>query len=111
VSGPAVRFQPREIQRRGDDELFIRWEDGHESLFAVRFLRQRCPCASCVNEWTGESMLDPESIASDIKVEKAELVGNYAIAFQFSDGHSTGIFSFEKLRQLCPCGACRPDSR
>lgn len=106
MSGPALNFQPREIQRRGDDELLIRWEDGHESIFGARFLRQRCPCASCVDEWTGSTTLDPASVPPDLKFEKSELVGNYAIAFQFSDGHSTGIFSFEKLRQLCPCQAC-----
>jgi len=106
VSALSFNFSPREIQKRGDDEILFRWEDGHESLYSFQYLRRLCPCASCVDEWTGRTTLDPESIPKSLKAEKAELVGNYAIAFQFSDGHSTGIFSFEKLRALCPCGEC-----
>jgi DUF971 family protein len=37
-------------------------------------------------------------------------VGHYAVQFDFNDGHSTGIFSFEYLRQICPCEACHPGS-
>lgn len=100
-------FNPREIQIRGENELFISWDDGHESAYPLSYLRKLCPCAMCTDEWTGASKLDPASIPDNLKTEKTELVGNYAISFQFSDGHSTGIFSFENLRKTCPCAACR----
>ena len=97
---------PRELLRVGDSEFKIVWEDGHESVFTYQFLRRRCPCALCVNEWTRQAQLDPATVPFYLKAEKAELVGNYAVAFKFSDGHATGVFTFERLRELCPCGAC-----
>ncbi|MBI4347507.1 MAG: DUF971 domain-containing protein [Elusimicrobia bacterium] len=97
---------PREL-KKSDGEFTIVWQDGHESAFSIRSLRQACPCAACRDEWTGKPLLDPESVPADITAPKAELVGNYAVAFQFSDGHSTGIYSFEGLRSRCPCAACK----
>jgi len=97
---------PREIIQIGQEEFKIVWQDGHESLFSVPYLRRLCPCAMCVDELTRMPRLDPASVPSDLKAEKAQLVGNYAIAFQFGDGHSTGVYSFEKLREVCPCGDC-----
>jgi len=91
---------PKEIENAGGVRLRIVWDDGHESILPFRLLRQNCPCAGCRDEWTGRPILDPVSVPQDLKAEKASLVGNYAITFQFSDGHSTGIFSFETLRKL-----------
>ncbi len=96
---------PRQLLK-SDGEFKIVWQDGHESAFSIRSLRQTCPCAVCRDEWTGKPLLDPESVPKDITAPKAELVGNYAVSFLFSDGHSTGIYSFETLRGLCPCSAC-----
>lgn len=96
---------PKEIRKKGNKQLKITWEDGHVTLFDFRLLRQNCPCASCVSELTGERTLHPESVPEGLEATKAEIVGNYALRFQFSDGHHTGIYTFEKLRELCPC--CR----
>lgn len=96
---------PREMLK-SEREFKIVWEDGHESAFTFPGLRRSCPCAVCRDEFTGRPLLDPASVPEGIGASKAELVGNYAVAFQFSDGHSTGIFSFESLRRLCPCQAC-----
>ncbi|MBI5200201.1 MAG: DUF971 domain-containing protein [Elusimicrobia bacterium] len=97
---------PKQLQK-SDTEFKIVWQDGHESAFSFRSLRQECPCAVCRDEWTGKPLLDPESVPKDLGVKKAELVGNYAVAFLFSDGHSTGIYSFQALRGLCPCTTCK----
>ena len=100
-----MKTAPKEIVK-AETDIKIVWEDGHASLFTFRALRQACPCAMCRDEWTGRPLLDPETVPESLAASKAELVGNYAIAFQFSDGHSTGIFSFENLRKSCPCREC-----
>ncbi|MDQ7006014.1 MAG: DUF971 domain-containing protein [Acidobacteriota bacterium] len=79
-------------------EVGIVWSDGREDFFPARDLRISCPCAECVDEITGERRLDPESVPADLRVERWEAVGRYALRFHFSDGHATGIFTFEVLR-------------
>ena len=103
-----LNFNPKDIEKIDDDKLRIVWEDGHKSEYDFRYLRQHCPCAVCKDEWTGEQLLDPEKVAVDLSAARTELVGNYALAFGFSDGHGTGIFSFENLRKLCRCEECSP---
>lgn len=104
---PAPVF-PRELVRVGSGEFKIVWQDGHESRFGARALRLACPCAACVDEWTGRRLVAEGAAPVDVRLDDARLVGNYAVQFVFSDGHSTGIFSFETLRGLCACPACRP---
>jgi DUF971 family protein len=41
-----------------------------------------------------------------VTAESIQPVGNYAISIAFSDGHATGIYRFEYLRDLCPCPSC-----
>ena len=94
-----MKFEPREIIDEGDT-FSIRWADGETSQFAAPQLRRACACAGCVNEWTGEQTLKPESISDDVKIEEANLVGRYALNFKFSDNHETGIYSFKYLREL-----------
>jgi DUF971 family protein len=97
--GPAV--EPREIVREGAAGLRIGWADGRVCRYGAAALRRVCPCAQCVNEYTGERMLEPSSIADDTSVAGMELVGRYALNFVWSDGHRTGIYSFRLLRELC----------
>lgn len=99
--------RPVQLKKRGQEEFFIEWEDSHQSTYAFRYLRQNCGCAGCRNEITGERILNPESVDSELKGLKVDLVGNYALQIRFSDAHNTGIYPFKVLRQLCPCEACR----
>lgn len=96
--GPAI--EPREIKQDGDAGLRITWADGHVSQFTAAGLRRVCPCAQCVNEWTGQRVLKPDSIAEELTINDLSLVGRYAINFRWSDGHDTGIYSFRYLREL-----------
>jgi DUF971 family protein len=93
-------IEPVEIIEESDSELTIVWSDDAETLYRAADLRRACPCASCVNEWTGEKILKDESIADDISITHTSIVGRYALNFHFSDGHETGIFTFKYLRQL-----------
>ncbi len=101
------KYKPKEIIEFSDTTLMVVWEDGHESISPARFLRLACPCAVCVDEVSGAPLLDPTSVTEDVHPSSLELVGHYAIQPRFSDGHFTGIFSFELLRGLCPCKECR----
>ena len=94
-----MKFEPVEIIDEGDS-FRIRWADGAESAFDAPNLRRACACAGCVNEWTGEQTLTPESVSDDVKINEATLVGRYALNIKFSDGHNTGIYSFKYLREL-----------
>jgi len=60
-----------------------------------------------VDEMSGRPLLDPATVPLDVSPEGVELVGGYGIRIRWSDGHSAGIYTFEKLRQDCPCPRCR----
>ncbi len=97
----------------------ITWSDGHASHYEFAYLREACPCATCNDERNKKAaaasmpgagaalpMFKPKATARGAKA-----VGNYAIHIEFSDGHSTGIYSFDFLRTLCPCEACEREFR
>lgn len=81
-------------------ELALAWDDGVRATLSARRLRQGCPCAECVEEWSGKRTFDPETIPVNTKVLEVSEVGNYAVAFTFSDAHRTGIYNWEYLREL-----------
>jgi ATP-binding protein involved in chromosome partitioning len=99
-------IEPRHIELSSDSELRVRWPDGHEGSHTAYYLRINCKCAACQDEDTGRRTLDPDSIPLDIKFASVGKVGRYAIQPDFSDGHNTGIYSFQKLRELCECSDC-----
>ena len=93
-------IEARQIIEESDAEISIVWSDETESRYNAAELRRACPCAGCVNEWTGEKMLKAENVAEDLSFSSIAVVGRYALNFNFSDGHDTGIFSFQFLKQL-----------
>ena len=97
---------PKDISTQ-DQEFRIEWSDGHIGFLPFHHLRCHCLCANCVDEWTREQILDPDKIPKDIKPVKANYVGRYALNIEWSDGHETGIYSFEYLRDLCQCKDCK----
>lgn len=97
--GPAI--EPREIMQEGDATLRITWADGRVCRFEAPGLRRACPCAQCVNEWTGQRVLKPEAVSDEITISDIAIVGRYALNFVWSDRHETGIYSFRYLRELC----------
>jgi DUF971 family protein len=93
-------IEPLQIIDEGKDGLRISWSDETENLYCAPFLRRRCACAQCINEWTGEKMLKDDSISDEVKIENIAVVGRYALSFKFSDGHNTGIYSFKYLKEI-----------
>ncbi len=93
-------IEPNQIVEESDSEISIKWSDDRETTYRAPELRRSCPCANCVNEWTGEKLLEDSSIPEDISFSQVSIVGRYALNFHFSDGHDTGIFSFKFLRNM-----------
>ena len=89
-----------------DQGIRITWPDGHQSIYPHRALRLKCPCAQCVDEWTHELRLDPETVPMSVRAEDQMTIGNYALQFLWSDVHYTGIYTYEFLRAMCSCMEC-----
>ncbi len=96
----ALEMDPKSIDVTDTNDLRITWKDDAVSLYSPRQLRLACPCAQCVEEWTGRKVLDPSTVSEDIHLLNTDLVGRYALTFKWSDFHETGIFTFELLRKL-----------
>lgn len=94
------QIQPKAADLVSPFELQMRWSDGVETRHAARALRLACPCANCIEEGTGRKILDPSSVPGDVLLLVVEPVGRYGLSFVWSDGHKTGIFSWNYLRQL-----------
>ena len=99
--------------------IIIAWPDGRVTRLPARLVRQSCQCALCVDEFSGDRILDPASIPEDITATEITPLGNYAVGITWSDGHSSGIFSWEHLKELAGtctvadcdcCGAWREQS-
>ncbi len=87
---------PIEIHR-DDHQIVLKWTEEHETAIPSRTLRLGCHCAQCRNEMTGEPVLDPETVPEDVKPMTIELVGAYGFRVDWSDGHGTGIYTYESL--------------
>lgn len=95
--------QPTELRRLPEEgALRITWSDDHVSQYDYRYLRGYCPCAACQGHTNQAIHFHPP--AEGVHPVSIEPVGNYAVSFHWSDGHGTGIYRFDLLRRLCPCG-------
>ncbi|HWP36289.1 MAG TPA: DUF971 domain-containing protein [Gemmatimonadales bacterium] len=94
---------PQRIHR-GGREVIVTWDSDHVGAFDARVLRLACHCAVCRDEVSGQRLLDESAVPSDVEANAIELVGSYGIKIRWSDGHDTGIYTYEYLWQLCPCG-------
>lgn len=100
---PVPRKTDPDLERR---ELRLVWNDGHASAIPFQRLRDHCPCARC--RQAREDGRKPLPMAMTTKLLQWQKVGNYALRFSWGDSHADGIFAFDVLRSLCPCGVCGP---
>lgn len=98
---------PKNIAQIDAATLGISWTDGHESVYSVKMLRENCPCANCIDEWSGEKRIKPGSIPDSIRPANLKSVGLYAVQFSWNDGHDAGLYPHELLRKLCECKTCK----
>jgi DUF971 family protein len=101
-----MNLQPTNLQLAGPDQLRITWNDGQIREYAVRELRERCPCATCREKRrapppppTQLPVLSPAE-TQPLRISSMKPVGNYAYAIDFTDGHNTGIYTLETLREM-----------
>ena len=92
---------PEAIDLTERNEIRILWAGGREVTIPAKQLRDLCPCAGCVEEGTGKKLLDPATLPADIRPLQLNAVGNYALQIQWSDGHDTGIYTWQLLRDAC----------
>lgn len=96
-----ARNDPTEVGPTEDGtKLRISWKDGAVAEYVPYELRLLCPCAGCVDEMTGVRTLKPEDVDDTVYPTAIHYVGRYALQFVWSDGHSTGIYTFEYLRDI-----------
>ncbi len=101
--------RPARIHADRDARLLeIEWGDGHRTEYDFVSLRWLCPCAYCRGEAGLPGWLDskPTLTPAQTSMTNIQLVGQYALAPTWADGHSTGYYTFDALRLHCPCPAC-----
>jgi DUF971 family protein len=112
----ALCTDPEHIAISKSRGIQIDWKDGHKSNYPLIYLRDHCPCAGC----TGSHGTPPRPKTGDspfpmfqpaLKMNSVEPVGNYAIRIGWSDGHSSGIYSFAHFRHICNCPECKSADR
>jgi DUF971 family protein len=98
--------QPTKLELSGGNRLRIAWSDGQVREYTFRELRDNCPCATCREKRkapppppTQLPIISPIE-AQPLRITGMQPVGNYAYSIEFSDGHSTGIYTLESLREL-----------
>ena len=106
----AEQRQPVALRKEGEDILAIDWSDGHRSRYAWTHLRSNCPCAGCREERLQPAdpfrILKPSEL-TPLKPVSLAPVGHYGYRIAWSDGHDSGIYTLEHLRELCQCDECK----
>jgi DUF971 family protein len=106
---------PEHIAISKSSGIKIDWKDGHTSEYRLDYLRDKCPCAACTGAHgtpprqptAGEAGSPFQMYQPKLKILGVEPVGNYAIRINWSDGHGSGIYSWEHFREICPCEKCK----
>lgn len=100
-----MKFHPTQLEKVGDDRLRITWSDAIVRDYTVRELRDACPCVTCREK--RKAPPDPMQLpviapgaGGPLTIARMRPVGNYAYGISFSDGHDTGLFTMELLREL-----------
>ncbi|MBL1213647.1 MAG: DUF971 domain-containing protein [Ignavibacteriae bacterium] len=93
-------MSPQKIQVK-DSLLVIDWSDGKKSEIKLSNLRKNCPCALCAAEEEEQgAKYIPLYSGDQLKITEIKIVGHYAVSINWKDGHNTGIYEFDHLREL-----------
>lgn len=111
--------EPEHIAISKSKGIKIDWMGGHHSQYSLAYLRDECPCASCTGahgttpqktSYSAPQSANPfQMYTPTLRMLNVEQVGGYAIRIDWSDGHNTGIYSFDHLRRICPCSECKSE--
>jgi DUF971 family protein len=107
VSAPST--EPEHIAISKSKGIKIDWKDQHHSQYPLAYLRDECPCATCTepqkSNYSGSELFPMYKPV--LRMLDVEPIGSYAVRISWSDGHNTGIYSFDHFRRICPCDQCR----
>jgi DUF971 family protein len=100
-----MNVYPTKLAVTDGNRLVIDWSDGERREYIFAELRDRCPCATCREKRAAPA---PKTLLPVLQLQEAQPlsikgmtpVGHYAYSIEFSDGHDTGIYTFELLREL-----------
>jgi DUF971 family protein len=101
-----MTIQPTTLELTPDNRLRITWSDGSVREYGIRELRDACPCATCREKRKAPPAPPPilpivsEAETRPLRITAMNPVGSYAYSIHFSDGHNTGIYTLESLREL-----------
>jgi DUF971 family protein len=108
--------EPEHIAISKSKGIKIDWKDGHHSEYPLGYLRDECPCATCTGahgtvpqktDYAAPKATPFQMYTPVLRMLNVEEVGHYAIRIQWSDGHNTGIYSYDHFRKICPCVECK----
>ncbi len=118
LSHDAIQPEHIRVNQTEGTGVEIDWKDGHTSHWTFAWLRDACPCATCVEEREatgrepGEPKPQPKTalpmFKAAVRPKNVQPVGRYAISFDWNDGHTSGIYSWHYLRSICQCADCAP---
>ncbi len=105
------QIDPEHIALSKSSGIMIEWRAGPHRVYSLQYLRDHCPCATCA-ETHGPAHSPGQDnpfqlYKPKLKMDKVEPVGQYAIRIHWNDGHNSGIYSYDYLREICPCAACQ----
>jgi DUF971 family protein len=117
LPGDAATPKKVRVMKSEGTGVEIDWKDGHASKWGFVWLRNACPCATCHDE-REKSGREPgvakpkeqtllQMYEAPVKLLEVTPVGKYALKFKWSDGHESGIYSWEYLRRVCQCVMCK----
>lgn len=98
---------PTRIDKFSETEMLLEWSSGESFAVPYAELRFQCPCAGCVDEMSGRRTIRREDISAGVKPVGVKPVGRYALQIDWSDRHSTGMYHFETLHQICQASGRR----
>lgn len=113
VQKNAPGTEPERIAISKSTGIKVDWKDGHHSEYSLEYLRDECPCATCTGAHGTEPQRSNYSSSPfqmykpKLKMDSVEPVGRYAVRIYWNDGHNTGIYSFDHLREICACEECK----
>jgi DUF971 family protein len=92
---------PSKIKVKDKKILHILWDDKSESAIPLSELRKRCPCANCqADRQKQAASYIPLYSSVQLTLKDIKIVGAYALQLYWQDGHNTGIYIYDFLKQL-----------
>ncbi len=119
LSGDAIQPARVRVDKTGGTGVVIEWKDGHRSRWTFAWLRAACPCATCIEEREKQGLAPGQTAAKPSLLPiyqdparplEVSPVGNYALRFKWNDGHESGIYSWDYLRNVADVEAARQNA-